>query len=93
MISLDTLLSPNPAVVWRIVDGEAVLVLPEQGKVKVLNEVGGRIWELVDGSRTVGEIVHLICQEFEVAEAIVQADTLAFVSELLDRNIFYSRPE
>ena len=93
MISLDTIPSPNPAVVGRIVDGEAVLVLPEQGKVKVLNEVGGRIWELVDGTRTVGEIVQLICREFEVDEASAREDTLGFISDLLDRCIFDSRPE
>ncbi len=27
---------PKPGVVWRIVDGEAVLVLPAKGEVKVL---------------------------------------------------------
>jgi pyrroloquinoline quinone biosynthesis protein D len=89
MINLDTILSPSSGVIGRIVDGEAVLVLPEHGKVKVLNKVGGRIWELVDGARTVGEIVLLICQEFEVDEARAREDTLTFVSDLLDRSICY----
>jgi len=88
MISLECILSPNPGVVGRIVDGEAVLILPEQGKVKVLNQVGGRIWELVDGTRTVAEIAAIICQEFEVEPVRAQADTLAFAAELLEKSIF-----
>ena len=88
MISLECILSPHAEVVGRIVDGEAVLVLPEQGKVKVLNQVGGRIWELADGSRTVEEIAGIICQEFKVEEATAQEDTLAFAAELIERGIF-----
>ena len=87
MISLKTVPIPNPNIIGRVVDGEAVLVLPEQGKVKVLNEVGAAIWELVDGERSIQAIVAEICQEFEVDENTVQEDTLVFMGELIEREI------
>jgi hypothetical protein len=93
MLSLDTILNPNPKVVGRIVDDEAVLVLPEQGEVKVLNEVGSRIWELVDGTRTIREIAYHIHREFDVDEVAAEMDTLEFVSEILDLGIFLFEPE
>ena len=46
MISPDGYILPTPAVIDRIIEDEAVLVLSEQGQVKVLNEVGARIWAL-----------------------------------------------
>lgn len=81
--SLSDVIAPAPGVVSRIIEGEAVIVLPEQGRVKVLNEVGSRIWTLADGHRTLESIVETICQEYAVTPAQAQADALAFVEELV----------
>ena len=87
MFSLESIPTPNPKIIGRTVDNEAVLVLPEEGKVKVLNEVGTRIWELLDGKRNVKEIAAILHQEYEVAKAIAEADTLEFVNDLAERNM------
>lgn len=93
MTKLDKLPSPVPGVVGRVVDDEAILVLPEKGEVKVLNEVGARIWELADGSRSVREIAKLICKEYEVKQELAEADTLDFLQELEIRGaIKFSMP-
>ena len=47
MLTLETVCKPHPGVVYQIVDGEAVVVLPQAGQIKVLNEVGTRIWSLL----------------------------------------------
>lgn len=51
------------------------------------SEVGERIAELCDGSRTVTEVVSVLCQEFEVEREVCQADALAFVSLLVSRQV------
>lgn len=86
-ISLDTIPVPNPNVVGRVVADEAVLVLPERGTVKVLNEVGARIWSLVDGVRSACEIASQIVAEYEVELAAAEEDTLAFLGDLADRDV------
>jgi hypothetical protein len=93
MSTLDAVPAPVPGVVGRIVDDEAVLVLPEQGKVKVLNEVGARMWALTDGARSVREIALLICDEYDVEPETAEADTLDFLRDLEARGaIEFSRP-
>lgn len=83
---------PNPAVVARSVENEAVLLLPEQGEVKVLNEVGARIWMLVDGSRSIADIAVVISAEYDVALSDAEADTLAFLQSLAERGLVTFKP-
>ena len=78
---------PAPGMVGRIVGDEAVIVLPGQGQVKVLNEVGARIWELADGSRTMQQIAREICQEFDVDETQAETDVNSFVGILVQKGI------
>ena len=87
MISLENVPIQNPSVVGRIVSNEAVIVLPEKGQVKVLNEVGARIWSLVNGVRRVREIVAIINLEFAVSEEEAMNDTREFLTQLADRGI------
>jgi Coenzyme PQQ synthesis protein D (PqqD) len=69
-------------VAAQIADGEAVLLDIESGEYFALNPVGSRIWELSDGTRSTGEIVSVICGEFDVAEDIAMADVREILDEL-----------
>jgi hypothetical protein len=106
MLTLDKIPAPAPGVVGRILETghqtqtaagesqdetEAVLVLPSLGKVKVLNEVGARIWSLADGSRDLSAIAGILCQEYQVGQEEAEADVLQFVSGLLESNILILR--
>lgn len=52
-----------------------------------VSEVGERIVELVDGKRTVAQIVDVLCSEFEVGREACTVDTLAFLRLLADRKV------
>ncbi|MFA7159183.1 MAG: PqqD family protein [Kiritimatiellia bacterium] len=78
--------------VFRIVDGEAVVVDVSGGMVSVINRVGTRIWELVDGSRTVREIAGLIAAEYNIAVQTALEDTLGFLQELSRNELAVLRP-
>jgi len=87
MLNLQTVPQQHPEIVGRILENEAVLVMPLRGKVKVLNELGARIWTLLDGARTVGEIIDIICQEYDAPVETVTTDTTEFLSQLADRGM------
>lgn len=87
MITLDSYPAPALHVQGRRIDNEAVVILPDKGEVKVLNEIGAQIWALADGSRSVREIVVAICAEYAVSRSEAEADTLAFFAELENKGI------
>jgi hypothetical protein len=87
MQTMDKYPVPLPGVVGRVVEHEAVLVLPDKGQVKVLNELGARIWELANGARSVREIVQHICDEYAVDLDVAQEDTLEFLSDLEEKGV------
>jgi hypothetical protein len=87
MVSIGTIPIPNPAVVSRLIKDEAVLVLPVRGQVKVLNEVGARIWFLIDGIRTTGDIAAIIEAEYAVGSEEALNDVRIFLAQLAERQI------
>lgn len=82
-----------PGVVGRLLEPddrgerEAVLVLTEQSQVKVLNEVGARIWSLIDGTHSLREIARLLSQEYTVDTVQAERDVVDFVSQLVDKQV------
>ncbi len=80
-------------VASQVMDGQAVVVLADTGRVNILNEVGTRIWELMDGKRTVRELAEVLASEFEVTREAALEDTRAFVQELVARNAVELRAE
>lgn len=76
-----------PGVAGRTVDDEAVLIHPQQGKVRVLNSVGARLWELADGERTISEMAAVIAGEYAVSLARAESDALKFCTELIERGL------
>lgn len=47
-----------------------------------LNEVGARIWELIDGKRSIQDIRDCLLQEFAANEAEAEADLLTLLEQL-----------
>lgn len=71
----------------RLIAGEAVILSLDTKVLRGLNAVGSRVWELIDGRRTVDEIVDVIVAEFDVARPEAAADVAAFVRELIDKGL------
>lgn len=87
MLDLNQVPARNAAVIGQTINQEAVLLLPVTGAVIVLNEVGARIWDLIDSQRTIRAIAATIHREYEVSAADAEQDTLVFVATLLGRNM------
>ena len=71
----------------RIVENEAVVVVPEEGLVRILNEVGARIWQLLDGNNSITTIANIISQEFNVSAAQAEQDSLDFIRQLQQKQM------
>jgi Coenzyme PQQ synthesis protein D (PqqD) len=50
--------------------------------IYTLNEVGARVWELLDGERSLMQIIECIIDEFEVCSNNAETDVAEFVQTL-----------
>ena len=69
-------------VVWRQGEEGVVILNPNDGQYFSLDDVGGRIWDLSDGSRSVTEIARLLCAEYDAPVAEIRDDALELLGEL-----------
>lgn len=86
-MQLNAIPAHAPGVISRLMDGEAVLVHPAQGKVRVLNAVGARIWELADGQRDVAALAQAVAAEYNVPLTQAQGDVDVFCADLVRRGV------
>ena len=78
----DAPLTRHPDAASRTYDGEAFIVVPGLGEYNILNPIGTRVWELIDGTRTIADIVTLVCEEYDVPRETAEADVNMFVEDL-----------
>ena len=51
------------------------------------SEVGERIMDLVNGVRTVGDIIAVLCEEFDVERDVCTTETVKFVALLVEKQV------
>ena len=77
----------SSSMVARRVADELILVPIRQNvgdlqSIYTLNEVGARIWELLDNKGTVADMVSSVAEEYEVEQPKAQADLVDFLAQL-----------
>ena len=83
-VDANTLYRMSDDVRYRTYEDECLLVHLERGEAVVISQVGGVVVDLLDGSRSVEEIVHQVRERFEASEEQIRSDTLRFLEELCD---------
>lgn len=93
-ITPDRYLVRSPFLAWRVIEGEAVIISPQERELHSLNEVGTDIWRMADGTRTLQQIAQELCEIYDIAPEEALPDVLAFAQELVDKRVafLYDRP-
>lgn len=86
-MSSDKIPTIHPQTIWRRMDDGVVLVTPEAGRVRVLNEVGSAIWHLIDGRKNLEDIQAELVKKYEVTPEQARNDLNSFMTELAARNL------
>lgn len=76
----------NESVAHRIIEGNALVVMPRDATMMKFNEVGTKIWNLL-GDRTLEQIAQALTEEFEVTFEEALSDTEEFISSLEQRGL------
>lgn len=68
-------------------DGEIVMMNMDKGKYYGLNSIGSRIWELIEESIVVTELISQLTKEFNVDANVCKDNVLLFLNRLYDEEI------
>lgn len=79
--------SHAPNIVTRKTGSEYVLIpvtnnIADMNSVYTLNESGAFIWELIDGKRTIAEIVDALVTEYNIDRGVAESDLNSFLSDM-----------
>ena len=86
-------LSQNSENIFREEEDGAFLFDPETGNLKYINNMGVNIYQLCDGSMTVGEVTALVIDNFkDITRERIETDVKHFLEALVEIN-FLKREE
>src|SRR5574337_81206 len=77
----------NPRAAWRVYDGEAVIISPDDSTLHTLNAAGTLNWGTADGQTALSTVVDRICDEFEVERERAAQDAATFIELLARRGL------
>jgi len=87
MIDLKSVLSHSSLVVTRKTGNEYVLIpvsdnVADMDSVYTLNETGAFIWELIDGKRSVSDLIEALAEKYKIDNDTAEADVLSFINKM-----------
>lgn len=83
-ITPETVLARNDAMLFSDVGDGTALMDIDRGEYFHYEQVGSRIWELIDGKGTVADICERLLAEYEIDRETCETQTNAFLSKLLE---------
>ena len=81
-------------VVWTKLDQTAMIILTREHEEKVLNlnKTAAYLWERCDGTKTLEELIQLLCEHYNVDEATARKDAEAFIVNMKDKQLLAVSP-
>lgn len=78
----DAIVTRNDELVSAPVDQEIVFLNEATDSYVALDEVGRRVWDLLQRPLRLRELVDRVCAEFDGRREVITADVVAFLREL-----------
>jgi hypothetical protein len=69
--------------------GETAILDLKSGQYYGLNQVGARIWELLQASKSVTDVLNIILNEYEVEAESCARDLLALLEDLQSKGLVH----
>jgi hypothetical protein len=82
----------NPALAWREIDDETVIISPNDSVMHELNDTGSFLWKNIDGKRSAAELAELLVENYEVAPDVALSDTQSLLEEMSSRKLVLCVP-
>jgi len=86
-VSVETLVSVPEDVLFRELDGEAIILNLAKGVYFGLDAVGTRIWMVLSESSSVRRAIDVLTAEYDVEPAVAAHDVVELVATLRDQGL------
>ena len=83
MLALDQILERNPDLIHANIDDETMLMSLTNGEYYGMNKVGSAIWELLENSISVAELIEKLSTMYEISVQPVSYTHLTLPTILL----------
>lgn len=80
----------NPSLAWREIDGEIVIISPEDSQVHELNETASLIWKHADGAHGIEEITARVSAVYDVPPEAARKDVAELIAQLDEKRLLIS---
>lgn len=92
-VSLDASVFVPEDVIFRDLDGEAIILNLASGVYFGLDEVGTRVWLLLAESSSIRRAIEMMRDQYDVDPAVLERDVLELVSQLTDKGLVRLDPQ
>ena len=82
MINLESRPKRMQQVIAQKASSDFLLFNMEDGNYYSLNDIGGRIWELCDGNRSVSQLVVALAAEYDAPAEVLEKDIVELLEGL-----------
>ena len=87
MITLSTRLALDPRIRFRRFEDEGIVINQKTAEALVISDVGTRLLEMSDGSRTLQDCATLLGTEFDAEVTVIENDVVRFAGELVEAGV------
>jgi len=77
----------NPALAWREIDDETVIISPNDSVMHELNDTGSFLWKNIDGKKSASDLAKLLAENYEVTPDVALSDTQSLLDEMSARKL------
>jgi hypothetical protein len=92
-LNKDTFVQRNPKLLSNQMDGEIVMMSIDNGEYYGLDEIGSRIWELMEKPVSLHSLAEQLMAEFDVDYEDCLRDTKEFLTDLFDKDLVLVKNE
>lgn len=86
-INLQSIIARNQEIIHNDIDGEVVIMSIAKNNFYGIDKIGSHIWELLENSRSVEEIITTMMQNYEVERETCEKDVIDFLDEALKNEL------
>lgn len=81
MINRDSCPRRCDQVIAQKAENDFLLLNMEDGNYYSLNEIGGRVWQLCDGTHTVSQVVSVLAAEYDAPYPVLEKDVVDLLED------------